>query len=96
VLQILENAVNSSDKKRGKLHEVWEDSFDWKECISDTFTIQKLDYMHMNPCSGKWMLAENPFEYEYSSARFYICGEQGKYPVMNFGELDDINLTGSS
>lgn len=93
VLKILENAVNSSDKKRGKLHEVWEDSFDWKECISNTFITQKLDYMHMNPCTGKWMLAANPFEYEHSSARFYISGEQGKYEVLNFGELENINLT---
>ena len=96
LLQELESGVNSSDRKRGKLHEVWEDSFDWKECRSDAFIMQKLDYMHMNPCIGKWMLAKNPFEYGHSSARFYICGEQGKYPVMNFGELDDINLSISS
>jgi REP element-mobilizing transposase RayT len=93
LLVILANAVNSSDKKRGKLHEVWEDSFDWKECVSDAFILQKLDYMHLNPCIGKWMLAKNPFEYEHSSARFYICGEQGKYPVTNFGEVDDIDLS---
>ena len=93
ILQLLENAVNRSDKKRGKLHEVWEDSFDWKECNSDTFIMQKLDYMHMNPCIGKWMLAANPFEYEHSSARFYIAGEQGKYEVLNFGELAGINLS---
>ena len=42
------------------------------------------------------MLAKNPFEYKHSSARFYICGEQGKYWVSNFGELDDINLSISS
>jgi REP element-mobilizing transposase RayT len=95
LLQILENAVNSSDKKRGKLHEVWEDSFDWKECISDVFCLQKLEYMHMNPCTGKWMLAKNPFEYKHSSAQFYMSGEQGKYPITNFGDLDDINLSKS-
>jgi hypothetical protein len=44
-VQELENAVNSSDKKRGKLHEVWEDSFDWKECIGNAFIVQKLDYI---------------------------------------------------
>ena len=49
--------------------------------------------MHMNPCTGKWMLAENPFAYEHSSAQFYIGGEQGKSRVTNFGELDDINLS---
>ncbi len=29
----LENAVNNSDKNKGKLHELWEDSFDWKDGI---------------------------------------------------------------
>jgi REP element-mobilizing transposase RayT len=96
LLQVMENAVNSSDKKRGKLYEIWEDSFDWKECIDSKYILQKLEYMHMNPCTGKWMLAENPFEYVHSSARFYISGEQGKYEVLNFGELEDINLSSCS
>ena len=102
LLRILENAVNRSDKKRGKLHEVWEDSFDWKAFIGSDFTLQKLNYMHLNPCTGKCpsdpviragMLAANPFEYEHSSARFYISGEQGIYEILNFGELDDLNLS---
>ena len=45
ILQQLQDGVNSSDKKRGKLHEVWEDSFDWKECRSYDFVNQKLHYM---------------------------------------------------
>jgi REP element-mobilizing transposase RayT len=52
VLTQLKNAVNSSDKKKGKLHEVWEDSFEScpdnfgrKECNGNKFIIQKLDYM---------------------------------------------------
>ncbi|MEO6231515.1 MAG: hypothetical protein ABJB11_02935 [Ferruginibacter sp.] len=92
ILQRLENAVNSSDKKKGKLHEVWEDSFDWKECNGDKFIIQKIDYMHNNPCTGKWQLAINPIEYLHSSAKFYLTGEQRMYPVLNFRELDDMNL----
>ncbi len=93
LLKQLENGVNKSDKKRGKLHEVWEDSFDWKECNSDTFTWQKLDYMHENPCTGKWRLADNAAAYNDSSASFYIQGVHAKYPVLNFKELADINLT---
>ena len=53
VLQQLEDGVTTNDKKRGKLHEVWQDSFDWKHCISDAFTRQKIDYMHENPRAGK-------------------------------------------
>ena len=93
LLQQLQEGVNKSDKKRGKLHEVWEDSFDWKECRSHDFVNQKLDYMHNNPCSGKWNLAANPFSYVHSSARFYISGEQGIYRVINFMELEDVDLS---
>jgi hypothetical protein len=49
--------------------------------------------MHINPCAGKWMLAANPFEYEHSSACFYIAGEQGKYELLNFGLLEHISLS---
>ena len=92
VLMQLENAINSSDKNKGKLHEVWEDSFDWKECNSSKFIFQKLDYMHNNPCTGKWQLSVNALEYLHSSAKFYSCGQQGIYTVLNFQELNDIYL----
>ena len=54
---------------------------------------QKLDYMHYNPCKGKWNLAPSPVEYEHSSAKYYIAGEQGIYEVLNYCELAEINLT---
>ena len=74
MLQQLQNAANKSDKNKGKLHEVWEDSFDWKECNSSEFIVQKLDYMHNNPFTGKWQLSVNAMEYLHSSAKFYISG----------------------
>ena len=39
------------------------------------------------------MLAENPVDYIHSSARYYITGEHGVYPVLNFLELEDIDLS---
>ena len=54
---------------------------------------QKIDYMHDNPCRGKWNLVVDVTAYEHSSARFYLCGEHAAYTVMNFMELDDIDLT---
>jgi hypothetical protein len=53
---------------------------------------QKLNYMHLNPCKGKWNLSNKPEEYEHSSAKFYICGIQGVYPVTNYKELADIDF----
>jgi hypothetical protein len=63
LLNELSNLVSASDRKRGKLHEVFEPSFDWKECISDEFTETKLNYIHNNPCSGKWNLVKSPIDY---------------------------------
>lgn len=57
------------------------------------FIIQKLDYFHNNPCKGKWNLCNSPFEYVHSSAKYYLTGEQGIYPVTGYGELLDIDLT---
>jgi len=42
-LSKLSKAVNASDRKRGKLHEVFESSFDIKECFTKKFIIQKPD-----------------------------------------------------
>lgn len=93
LLEQLSNAVNKSDRKRGKLYEFWEDSFDWKECIGHAFIEQKLNYMHQNPCAGKYNLAVNPEDYLHSSAKYYGTGEQGIYSVTNYMQLEDIDLT---
>jgi REP element-mobilizing transposase RayT len=44
-------AVSPSDSKRGKLHHVFERSFDCKPVTSNYFFQQKLTYIHNNPCS---------------------------------------------
>jgi len=43
LLHQLNLAVEAKDKERKKLHEVWEDSFDWKECRTNKFMQQKPD-----------------------------------------------------
>ena len=95
LLEQLKLAVNRTDAKRNKLHEVWEDSFDWKHCDSQKFITQKLDYMHLNPCSGKWNLVEDPAAYVYSSAGYYLTGNQGIYTVTDYMQMEDIDPTGA-
>ena len=92
ILQQLSAHVEPIRRANKKLHEVWETSFDWKDCRSNTFVWQKLDYMHSNPCTGKWQLAANPIEYFHSSAKFYLTGVQGIYPVTNFMEMEEVNF----
>ena len=89
----LKDDVNKHDRMNGKIHKVFQPSFDWKECRTDEFMNQKLDYMHMNPCQGKWNLVENYWQYVHSSAYFYTTGEQGFYPVTHIGDLKHIDLT---
>jgi REP element-mobilizing transposase RayT len=86
--------VNATDKKRGKLHEVFEPSFDCKPCFSISFIEQKLNYIHANPCRGKWKLAENVWDYKHSSAKYYYRGEHSCYEIKNFSEVLDIDLSG--
>ncbi len=90
ILNELSNLVSASDRKRGKLHEVFEASFDWKECISDEFTETKLNYIHNNPCSGKWNLVKSPIDYTHSSLKYYETGQQGVYEVFNYKKLADV------
>ncbi len=49
LLQRLNLSVEAKDRKRNKKHEVWEDSFDWKECRTHKFMKQKIDYMLARP-----------------------------------------------
>jgi hypothetical protein len=93
ILESMNDGVNQSDSKRGKKHEVWEESFDWKECDSEELIIEKLNYLHINPCKGKWNLVNDPADYPHSSAKFYMTGEQGIYPITHYMELHDIDLT---
>ncbi|HVD97654.1 MAG TPA: hypothetical protein VNB90_05565 [Cytophagaceae bacterium] len=45
---------------------------------------QKLDYIHNNPVQGRWNLCDSPYDYKYSSARFYETG------IDDFGFLTHI------
>jgi hypothetical protein len=67
--------------------------FDCKDCRTDEFIKQKLDYMHNNLCKGKWNLSSCPEQYKHSSTYFYATGNQGYYPVTTFVKLKDIDLS---
>ncbi|MBS1550474.1 MAG: hypothetical protein JST15_00210, partial [Bacteroidetes bacterium] len=57
LLLIMASAVTKSERKRNKKHEVFQDSLDCKEVITEKFIRQKLNYIHKNPVNGKWKLA---------------------------------------
>jgi len=92
LLRELSDSVENSRKANNKKHDVWELSFDWKLCESDKFIYQKLEYMHANPCKGKWNLCHYIEDYKHSSAMFYEMGKQGIYEVDDVEEQKDAVL----
>ena len=81
ILLKLAEEVTKSDNDRGKIHQVFERSFDCKEITNQHFFIQKLNYIHNNPCSCIWNLVSSSVDYEHSSAKYYMKGEQGAYLI---------------
>ena len=62
--------VNKSDRS----FQFWEREPMIKECWTEKFFQQKLNYIHFNPCQSHWNLASTPEDYKWSSANFYEKG----------------------
>lgn len=92
ILEQLSGWVNNTDRLKNKKHEVFEPSFDRKECYSTVFMKQKIDYIHHNPCKTHMPGIKFPEDYLHSSATYYFTGEQGIYPVITYMELQDVDL----
>lgn len=69
VLGQMQDWVNKTQRLQGKKHEVFEPSFDIKECRSIPFMARKTEYIHLNPC--KESLVQLPEDYVHSSAKYY-------------------------
>jgi REP element-mobilizing transposase RayT len=93
ILQKLSSLVNDTDRSRNKKHEIFEPSFDCKECRSDKFVWQKIEYIHNNAVAEKYKLVELAEEYEHSSASQYFKNEVKQYEVLHYKDLEDIDLS---
>ena len=67
-----------------KAYEFWQRDSLGIEIWSRKVAVQKLDYIHANPVSGKWQLSKDDVSYYYSSARFY------EYGMDEFGFLKNL------
>ena len=67
---------------------MFEVSSDIKPCYTEKFLIQKLEYMHENPLSKKWNLADTPESYPHSSARFYEMNED--HPSIKLTHFEEL------
>ena len=73
-------SVNASNKK----HQICQRDSLGIEIYSRETAGQKLNYIHFNPVSGKWLLAKDDLDYFYSFARFYETG------IDEFGFLHNL------
>jgi REP element-mobilizing transposase RayT len=87
LLNRLQSLVSEREKKKGQLHKVFTTSFDAKSIFSHKFLLQKINYIHNNPVSGKWMLAKDFVEYEHSSASFYEIQLVRHWKPMHYMDL---------
>ena len=86
-LKLLEDAVTQREKSKGQVHKVFKDSFDGNPIFSEKFLIQKLNYIHFNPVTGKWNLASDPTQYMHSSASFYETGVSVFFTPKHYMDL---------
>ena len=86
-LSILQNALTERERKNKQLHKVFTDSFVAKAIFSEKFLVQKLNYIHHNPVTGKWNLAKDFVSYLHSSASFYESGITNNIMPKHFRDL---------
>lgn len=69
-----------------KDYEFWQRDSLPIEIYTQEIIFQKLQYLHNNPCKGKWMLANSPVDYKYSSFEFYETGIDPFGMLTHIGE----------
>lgn len=87
MLSLLQEGVSEVEKSRAKLHQLWQGTFEVKPCRTEKFILQKLNYMHANPCKGKWKLCVNGYEYPHSSAAFYEQGKRDNFLLKDYRDF---------
>ena len=87
ILELLRESLTEREKKKGQLHKVFKQSFDAKPIFSDKFLMQKINYIHNNPVSGKWNLAKDFVSYEHSSASFYELGQVQHFLPVHYRDI---------
>ena len=83
-LDFLAEAVARPDKQNYK---VWEDGYLPKSIVTPDFLVQKLTYIHHNPVQPHWHLVDEPENYPWSSACYYLDEGPCVIPVRDVTQL---------
>jgi putative transposase len=75
-------SLAAMESKRKHNHQVWQSRFHNIVITRyDDFQI-KLNYIHNNPLQDRWKLCEKITDYQFSSARHYLTGEDVGIPIV--------------
>jgi putative transposase len=77
-----------------KQYEFWQRDSLAFPLFSKSIINQKMDYVHLNPVSGKWQLAASSVDYRFSSAAFYNSGIDEFGILTHIGAVFDRNHSG--
>ncbi len=75
--------VNLKDRKL----QVWKRNSMSIDLFNEKFLLQKLKYIHNNPCQPKWELVRQPLDYRYSSAKFYYDREDSFQMLKHYADI---------
>lgn len=76
-LRVFEKARSQNRAQDTSTYQVWQEGSHPEAIFTEAFARQKMDYIHMNPVKAS--LVETADQWQYSSARAYILGEE-TYP----------------
>ncbi len=68
--------INYAVQANNKKYEFWQRDSLAVQLYAPDIAYQKLDYIHNNPLDERWQLAPEPWDYKYSTARYYEMGIQ--------------------
>ena len=77
--------ANTSLKKEQNKNQIWQQGNYPETVETDSFFLEKLNYMHMNPVRKGYVVAHK--DWKYSSARNWECGDQSVVSVITEGLL---------
>ena len=68
-------------RREKQTYKIWEDGYNAKDVVSESFLLQKMEYIHNNPCQPHWRLSTRPDNYIWSSAGFYLTSSPCIIPI---------------
>ena len=84
---VLDTLQAKVKRREAQAYKVWEDGYNAKDVVSEAFLIQKMEYIHNNPCQSHWGLSESPESYIWSSSSFYLTDSPCIIPVDDVRKL---------